>query len=85
MVVCPLMRGGLVSQMHVLCRLRREPEQLLTSEQLVAYLGRCGGLLGKLEEEWYVADEGGDGGGKQRKRQLKPSYAQQKQPSKKNK
>jgi len=78
----PHMRGGLVSQMHVLCRLRGEPEQLMTSEQLVTYLGRCGGLLDKLEEEWYVAD---DDGGTQRKRQLKPSYAQQKPPSKKNK
>lgn len=80
----PHMRGGLVSQMHVLCRLRGEPEQLMTSEQLVAYLGRCGGLLDKLEEEWYVADDGGEAGA-QRKRQLKPPYAQQKPPSKKNK
>ena len=72
------MRGTLMSQVHVLCRLRGEPVPLLSSEQLSAYLGSCGGLLERLVAEWYEEEEAPG-----KKRQLKPPYQQQKSGRKK--
>ena len=51
----PHMRGTLVSQLNVLCRLRGEPVQLVQTAQLTEYLSTtCGGLLERLYAEWYV-------------------------------
>ena len=81
----PHMRGQLMSQLHVLCRLRGEAVPLVQSEQLVQYLaGPCDGLLERLYDEWYEEEEApapagsapsGKGSGGTRKRQLKPPYA----------
>ena len=69
------MRGMLISQLHVLCRLRGEPVQLLQPAQLTAYLSTtCGGLLEQLYAEWYVAEAGVDAGSASCKRELKPVY-----------
>ena len=73
-----LAAGTLMSQVHVLCRLRGEPVPLLSSEQLSAYLGSCGGLLERLVAEWYEEEEAPG-----KKRQLKPPYQQQKSGRKK--
>ena len=52
----------------MLVRLRGEPSPLEEPAALVAFLEeRCGGLLAKLEQEWYE-----DGSSK---RELKPQYA----------
>ena len=49
------LRGHVISQLHVLARLRGEVHlELATPEQLTAYLqGECGGLLPRLHAEWY--------------------------------
>ena len=69
------MRGMLISQLHVLCRLRGEPVQLLHTAQLTAYLSTtCGGLLEQLYAEWYVDETGVDASSASRKRKLKSRY-----------
>jgi len=53
------LRGVLISQLHVLARLRGERLELQEPTQLIDYLERdCGGLLTLLHAEWY---EEGDG------------------------
>ena len=64
------LRGVLISQLHVLLRLRGETLPLEKPAELVAFLGeRCGGVLDKLKSEWYVA--GAEGG----KPELRAEYA----------
>ena len=75
----PHMRGTLVSQLNVLCRLRGEPVQLVQTAQLTEYLSTtCDGLLERLYAEWYVdGSDAADAGGASRKRELKTLYAPQ--------
>ena len=76
----PHMRGMLMSQLNVLCRLRGEPVQLVQTAQLTEYLSStCDGLLERLYAEWYVdrADGADDTSGASRKRELKTLYAPQ--------
>ena len=55
--VPPHLRGLLIAQLHVLCRLRGDTERFDTPEQLVHYLSvTCDGLLARLHDEWW---EGG--------------------------
>ena len=54
----PRRRGQLISQLHVLCRLRGEAPELRTAEQLERYLERCGGVLPKLRAEWRGEEQG---------------------------
>lgn len=55
------MRGLLIAQLHVLCRLRGDGElQLQTADELTDYLSeRCDGLLGLLQAEWWDGWEPG--------------------------
>ena len=75
----PHMRGTLMSQLNVLCRLRGEPVQLVQTAQLTEYLSStCDGLLERLYAEWYVDKaDAADAGGASRKRELKTLYAPQ--------
>merc|ERR1740117_1116847 len=76
----PHMRGTLMSQLNVLCRLRGEPVQLVQTAQPTEYLSStCDGLLERLYAEWYVdgADGADDTSGASRKRELKTLYAPQ--------
>ena len=58
--VPPHLRGSLIAQLHVLCRLRGERPTLQTSEELRAYLsGPCRGLLGRLQAEWWESSSEG--------------------------
>ena len=57
--VPPHLRGSLMSQLHVLCRLRGDCPTLETAEQVREYLdGQCGGLLAQLEQEWHAGPDG---------------------------
>ena len=52
--VPPHLRGLLIAQLHVLCRLRGEAVDFDTPEALVKYLyDGCDGLLGRLQDEWW--------------------------------
>jgi len=58
--VPPHLRGALIGQLHVLCRLRGEAPVFDTTEVLRDYLeGSCGGLLLKLQAEWWADAPGG--------------------------
>ena len=48
----PHLRGLLIAQLHVLCRLRGEAPELHTPEQVREYLERRGGLLEGLRAAW---------------------------------
>ena len=51
------MAGTVISQLHVLCRLRGDAPELQTTGALEEYLeGECAGLLTALRDEWW---EGG--------------------------
>ena len=57
--VPPHLRGALIAQLHVLCRLRGEAPALETVEAVRAYLeDTCTGLLDQLRGEWYGAADG---------------------------
>jgi len=63
------LRGATLAQLHVLCRLRGEAPTLHEAGALRAFLADgCGGLLGRLDAEWYEEKEGG-------KRELRAEYA----------
>ena len=52
--VPPHLRGLLIAQLHVLCRLRGETLDFETPEALITYLSDdCDGLLGRLQDEWW--------------------------------
>ena len=55
--VPPHLRGMLITQLHVLCRLRGESPPLDTADEVERYLERsCGGLLTALRTEWWEGD-----------------------------
>lgn len=54
--VPPHLRSQLISQVHVLCRLRSETPELSTPDQLRAYLQSCDGLLSRLAAEWWLIE-----------------------------
>jgi len=73
--VPPHLRGVLVAELHVLCRLRGERPRLTTADELVAYLGEsCPGLLDALALEWYYQKKPGS------PKELRPEYAKGKDP-----
>lgn len=64
--VPPHLRGHLIAQLHVLCRLRGEAPELRTAAQVHAYLEtRCRGLLTRMRAEWWRDEERGE---------LRPEY-----------
>ena len=66
----PHLRGAFISQLHVLCRLRKSKQPLQSPEELVDFLKHgCGGLLELLEAEWYAPE------GSEQNRELRPEYA----------
>ena len=75
--VPPHLRGQIIANVHVLCRLRGEAPMLETAEALEEYLeGRCGGLLTKLRREWWGAEPGAgeDDEEEGKARELRPMY-----------
>lgn len=73
------LRGTMISQLHVLCRLRGWDSELNEAAQLLALSERCGGLLGQLEAEWYTDD---GSGGRQLRREYELQQAKAKVPKK---
>ena len=77
--VPPHLRGQLISQIHVLCRLRGETPSLETPAAVRAYLQSCDGLLTKLTGEWWAVEglePAPAAGGEPRwvGRELRPAY-----------
>ena len=67
--VPPHLRGTLLAQIHVLCRLRAETPLLDTPERVAEYLdGHCNGLLSSVREEWLEPHAEGE------KPQLREAY-----------
>ena len=53
--VPPHLRGLLIAQLHVLCRLRGDVVALETADQLTSYLTTdCEQLLDRLRDEWWL-------------------------------
>lgn len=72
------LRGQLMAQLQVLCKLRGEAPELGSAAAVRAYLQSCGGLLDKLQVEWWAVEalERGPGDEKPKwvGKELRPPY-----------
>ena len=81
--VPPHLRGPLIAQLHVLCRLRGQAPTLESAEELSSYLGRCGGLLEKLEAEWWEQEDREESHGEPRRSAADAQAKRQRSPQRK--